>query len=140
MAIGLRLATESDYAAVNALETALTDSETDRRAAFAAVLADPDHALIVAEAENAVVGLAHLMVYDDLSHGARAGELLGLVVRADRRRQGIGKALLAEAMRVAKQRGVGEFHINTEQDNTTAQRLYSRAGAEVVGVQMEVEL
>jgi len=58
----------------------------------------------------------------------------------DLRRQGIGRQLLREVMRLAKQRGVGEFHINTEQDNTAARCLYQSVGANVVGVQLEVEL
>ena len=140
VAISLRLATESDYAAVDALETALVDHEADRCAMFGAVLAHPDHEVVVAEAEGAVVGMAHLLVYHDLAHGQASGQLLGLVVREDHRRQGVGRALLQEVMRLAKARGVGEFHISTEQDNATAQRLYRRAGAEVVGVQMEIEL
>jgi ribosomal protein S18 acetylase RimI-like enzyme len=104
------------------------------------VLASSDHDLVVAEADGSVVGLAHLLTYHDLSHGALAGELLGLVVREDMRRQGIGRQLVCEAMRLAKQRGVGEFHINTEQDNDAAKALYGSMGAEMVGVQLEINL
>jgi len=140
MNVSLRKAKADDGPAVRALATALIGVEADRRASFDAVLASPDHDLVVAEAGGAVVGLAHLMVYDDLSHGALAAELLGLVVREDLRRQGIGRQLLREVMRLAKQRGVGEFHINTEPDNDAAKALYASLGAEVVGVQMEIEL
>ena len=140
MSISLRMATLEDYPAIAELETQLVRFEADRRASFEAALASQDHDLIVADVGGEVVGLAHLMSYNDLSHGALAGELLGLVVRADMRRQGIGRQLLREVMRLAKQRGVGEFHINTEQENVIAQRLYASCGAEVVGVQMEIEL
>jgi ribosomal protein S18 acetylase RimI-like enzyme len=140
MNVSLRKAKADDGPAVCALATALIGLEVDRRASFDAVLGSPDHDLVVAEANGAVVGLAHQMVYHDLSHGAVAGVLLGLVVRDDMRRQGIGRQLLREVMRLAKQRGVGEFHINTEQENVIAQRLYASCGAEVVGVQMEIEL
>ena len=136
----LRKAEARDRDAVCELATALVGVEADRRTSFDAVLASPDHDLIVAEMNGAVVGLAHFMVYDDLSQGALAGELLGLIVREDWRRQGIGRQLLREVMRLAKQRGVGEFHINTEQDNTAAIALYASFGAEAVGVQMEIEL
>ena len=115
-------------------------SAADRRACFGNTLADPNHDIVVAEVNSEVVGFAHLMTYQDLSHGALAGELLALVVREDMRRQGIGTALLREIIRLAKERGVGELHVNTEQDNTAARCLYQSVGANVVGVQLEVEL
>jgi ribosomal-protein-alanine N-acetyltransferase len=140
MGISLRMAALEDYPAIAELETQLVPVEADRRASFEAVLASSDHDLVVAEADGSVVGLAHLLTYHDLSHGALAGELLGLVVREDMRRQGIGRQLVCEAMRLAKQRGVGEFHINTEQDNDAAKALYGSMGAEMVGVQLEINL
>ena len=140
MNVSLRKATADDGPAVCALATALIGLEADRRASFDAVLANPDHDLVVADVNGAIVGLAHLMTYDDLSHGTLAGELLGLVVREDLRLQGIGRQLLREVMRLAKQRGVGEFHINTEPDNDAAKALYASLGAEVIGVQMEIDL
>ena len=138
--LALRKAEAFDYAAVAELATALVSFDADRRACFDTTLAHPDHVVLVAEAGDAVVGYAHLMVYPDLTHGALAGELLGLVVREDMRRQGIATALMREVIRLARERGVGEFHINTEVDNHAAKALYASLGAEVVGVQMEIEL
>ena len=140
MTITLRKAQPNDYPAINDLATALVQLPADRRASLQAVLAHPDHDLIVAEADGDVVGFAHLLTYHDLAHGALSGELLGLVVREDRRRQGIGRALLTEIIALAGKRGVCEFHINAEQDNFSAQKLYQSIGAEVVGVQMEVKV
>jgi len=136
----LRKAQPTDYGEVNDLETSLVRFASDRRASFDAVLASPDHDLVVAEAHGAVVGFAHLLSYHDLSHGTLAGELLGLMVREDCRRQGIGTALLREVCRLAEQRGIVEFHINVEVANKIAQRLYRRLGAEVVGLQMELNV
>lgn len=136
----VRKAKAHDYAAVADLATQLVPVEADRRASFDAVLASADHELIVAEVNGAVVGLAHLLAYPDLIHGALAGELLGLIVREDMRRQGIATALMREVLRLARERGVGEFHINTEPDNEAAKDLYASLGAELVGVQLEMEL
>jgi ribosomal protein S18 acetylase RimI-like enzyme len=136
----LRDAEVKDYAAVAKLATALAGFAAPRRRSFAAVLAHPDHDLIVAEVAGEVVGFAHLLTYHDLSHGARAGELLGLIVRDDLRRQRVGGALLRKAIRRAKKRGVREFHINTEAENDAAQRLYVRFGAKLVGIQMELDV
>ncbi len=102
MSVTIRRAKVEDYEAVNALETALVDIETDRRAMFEAVLAHPDHALVVAEVEGEVAGVAHLLVYFDLPHGELSGELLGLIVSERHRRQGIARALLEETLKVAR--------------------------------------
>ena len=47
---------------------------------------------------------------------------------------------MREVIRLARERGVGEFHINTEPDNEAAKALYASLGAKVVGVQMEIDL
>lgn len=140
MGLTLRAATPDDYPAVNGLATELVSLEADRQAVFAAALAHPDRAFLVAEVGGEVVGFADLLIYPEVTEGAMAAELMGLVVRADHRRRGIGRALLDEACRIAATRGVAEFHICTEQDNQIAQRLYASAGAKVVGVQMGIEL
>ncbi len=140
MGLHMRMAEMKDQAAIGDLATVLVGFAADRRASFEATLASPDHDVIVVELDGAVIGYAHLMTYQDLSHGALAGELLGLVVREDMRRQGIATALMREVIRLARERGVGEFHINTEEDNVAAKALYASLGAEVVGVQMEMEL
>ncbi len=136
----VRRARRSDYAVVNELSTALAGSAANRRPSFGAVLASPDHELIVAELDGIAVGFAHLLIYTDLSHGAVAGEVLGLVVQQDRRGKGIGRALLRAVCDTARGREVGELHINTEQDNRAALRLYQSEGAQVVGLQLEIEM
>jgi ribosomal protein S18 acetylase RimI-like enzyme len=136
----VRRARSTDCTTVAELMTQLAPVEADRRPSFDAVMASADHDLVVAEVNGAVVGVAHLMVYPDLTEGALAGELLGLIVREDMRRQGIATALMREILRLARERGVAEFHINTEPDNEAAKALYASLGAEVVGVQMEIEL
>jgi ribosomal protein S18 acetylase RimI-like enzyme len=136
----VREAKPTDYAAITDLATQLVGFQADREAAFDAALRGPDHDLIVAEMEGDLLGFAHLLTYDDVTHGALAADLLGLVVREDRRRQGIGTALLREIIRLATKRGIGELHINTEPDNEAAKRLYVGMGAGMVGVQFEIEL
>ena len=140
MIANVRRAQTDDYAAVNELETSLVDLAADRRAAFDAVLASPDHDLLVADLDGEVVGFVHLMTYQELSHGALACELLGIMVRSDCRRRGIGRMLFAEAVRLARQRAAGELNICTEPDNDAAKRFYAAMGAEVVSVQFELEM
>jgi hypothetical protein len=54
MNVSLRKAKADDGPAVCALATALIGLEADRRASFDAVLANPDHDLVVAEVDGAV--------------------------------------------------------------------------------------
>ncbi len=136
----VREAEPADYEAVADLATELVAFHADREAAFDAALRSPDHDLIVAEMEGDLVGFAHLLTYDDLIHGARAADVLGLAVRKDMRRRGIGTALLREIVRLATKRGVGELHINTEPDNDAAVSFYRRHGAQIVGTQLEFKL
>jgi ribosomal protein S18 acetylase RimI-like enzyme len=50
------------------------------------------------------------------------------------RRRGVGRALLAEAERAARERGLHEVALETEVDNTPARALYQAAGFEEVGL------
>ena len=136
----VREAEPADYEAITDLATEFVAFETDRQTAFDSALRSPDHHLIVAEMEGDLVGFAHLLTYDDVTHEARAAGVLGLVVRRDVRRRGIGTTLLREIIRLATKRGVGEMHINTEPDIEAAKRLYASMGAGMVGVQFEIGL
>lgn len=140
MGFVLRRAEARDYADIDALAAILVGFTADRHTSFERVLADPSHHLIVAEADGTVVGFAHLVGYEDLSHGKPAAELLALVVREDMRRRGIGTALVHEVRRIAAASGAGELHVNTERENEVAQRLYASLGMAMVGVQMELEI
>jgi len=138
MGFVLRRAEARDYAQISALATILVGFTPDRRTSLERVLADPSHHLIVAEADGTVVGFAHLMRYEDLTHGKPAAELLALIVQQDMRRRGIGTALLREVRRIGAASGVGELHVNAERENEVAQRFYASLGMGIVGVQMEL--
>jgi GNAT superfamily N-acetyltransferase len=59
-------------------------------------LADPDVRIVLAEADGALVGSVRIERHDDVAH-------VGMVaVRPDRQDRGIGRRLLAEAERVAR--------------------------------------
>ncbi len=140
MSVAIRRAKLEDYGAVRELATLLSGISADRKVQFAAVLESAEHDLLVAEAEGAVVGYAEMMSYEDLYSGGRSGELLAVFVLECRRGHGVGRALLEDAIRLARARGVQTIHINTEIDNLPAQRLYRSLGARLVDAHMEVEL
>lgn len=64
---------------------------------------------------------------------ADEAEILTLAVMPDARRQGIGGALLAEAMAGAVVRGAGAMFLEVSDRNAAARALYAGAGFEEVG-------
>ena len=58
---------------------------------------------------------------------------LGLAVRPDLRRRGIGTALLAATIALAREQGYFALSLSVEELNEAALRLYVRAGFVVVG-------
>lgn len=60
----------------------------------------------------------------------RAWILNDLYVKADARRQGVGKALMDTARKMAEETGAAWMELATAKDNVTAQALYRRCGYE----------
>jgi ribosomal-protein-alanine N-acetyltransferase len=57
-----------------------------------------------------------------------------LAVRRDRQRHGVGRALLDELLRHARDRGATQVMLEVAADNEAAQRLYDTEGFDVIGV------
>ena len=86
----------------------------------------PDARVFVAERGGIVVG--RLSLARD-SHPASAHVAdLGLMVAADHRRRGVGRALLAEAVRWAREAGVRKLELHVFPHNDAAIRLYEAVG------------
>jgi GNAT superfamily N-acetyltransferase len=58
---------------------------------------------------------------------------IGLGVRPDRRRRGVGTRLLVRAIAMAREQGDSALSLSVEERNETPRRLYVRAGFVVVG-------
>lgn len=58
---------------------------------------------------------------------------LGIGVRPDQRRRGIGTRLLAETIVMAREQGHRALSLSVEEANVVARRLYERAGFVAVG-------
>jgi GNAT superfamily N-acetyltransferase len=107
-------------------------SDADRQAyqrAFAEIDRDPAHFLLVAEAEGRVVATMQLSYLPGL---ARRGALRAQVeaVRVDEavRGRGIGQAMLAWAIKQARQRGCVLIQLTSDKTRTSAHRFYERLG------------
>ena len=83
---------------------------------------------ILAERLGAVAGFASLRLLHYLGEDAPYAELSELFVSADCRRQGVGRALVAELERRARAVGASSWNVFTGADNEAALALYRGVG------------
>jgi GNAT superfamily N-acetyltransferase len=127
------------YLGLNLHEDPITHDRVIDRAGAAeslavaeAWVAKSDGAVLVAEVEGRVVG--HLFLTFEQSPPFVRAELRAyayiaeLFVRAEARRMGVARALLAEAERMARARGVSRIMVSALVGNGSAEATYDRAG------------
>jgi GNAT superfamily N-acetyltransferase len=85
--------------------------------------------VLVAELDGEVVGICQVMVFPHFQHtGSWCCELESVHVRADRRSQGIGSALLQAAEALARQRGCYRMQLTSRNVREDAHRFYRANG------------
>ncbi len=94
---------------------------------FAALAGRADHALIVAQSDGAVLGLADLSERRHLV-GPPMAEIESLVVLESARGKGVGAALLAAAEGWARSRGLAGVNLGSRVTRLDAHRFYEREG------------
>lgn len=98
-------------------------------AAFARIDADPQHRLVVAEQDGAVVGTLQLTILPGLSRqGATRGLIEAVRVASAVRGGGLGSQLLAWAVEAARESGCALVQLTTDASRTDAHRFYERLG------------
>ena len=108
---------------------------------FCAMLELPQYAIFVAEDEDdEVVGLLSASQRWTLWHAGPCALIEELVVDADARRHGVGRALIQAAVEWARAQGCSEVEVSTDQDNADAQAFYRRLGFESEALLLEYEL
>ncbi len=75
-----------------------------------------------------------LLGYFVLAVAAREAHLLNLSIALGQQRRGLGRALLAEAMRLARERGARQLFLEVRPSNPAANALYRRFGFRQVAV------
>jgi GNAT superfamily N-acetyltransferase len=89
--------------------------------------------VVVAEREEAVVGLAHLHVSPTIEHERPAAKVGALVVHETHRGEGIGRALLTALETEARARRCGVLFLTTAAHREEAHDFYRRLGLQETG-------
>jgi|GEM_PF-162363 len=107
------------------------DAATDDRyaAAFAAIDADPNQALVVLDDAGSVVGCLQLTFIPGLSlHGAWRGQIEAVRVVTSRRGEGLGRIMLNWAIAESRRRGCTLVQLTTNKVRIDALRFYRSLG------------
>jgi GNAT superfamily N-acetyltransferase len=135
----LRGATEADLPAIVAMlaDDGLGAGREDPRLplergytdAFAAIAADPNQLLAVAELGGALVGTLQISFLAGLSQqGAWRGQIEAVRVASSHRGQGLGAHMIAWAVEQCRARGCRMVQLTTHKSRTDAHRFYDRLG------------
>jgi GNAT superfamily N-acetyltransferase len=96
-----------------------------------ALLEDPQRegVQLLARADGEAIGFATVYWSWSTSRAARIAVMNDLYVDAGARKGGVGAALIAACLGLARERGAAALEWQTAPDNRTAQALYERVGA-----------
>jgi GNAT superfamily N-acetyltransferase len=105
------------------------DDLTPYQAAFAAIEADPNQFLVVAERNGELVGTLQLSIIPGLSRkGATRGLVEAVRVAASARGTGLGTTLMEWSIEEARTRGCTIVQLTSDKARTDAHRFYLRLG------------
>jgi GNAT superfamily N-acetyltransferase len=111
----------------------VSPSDEDLLGLSRALIADPEREgvqFIARGADGVAVGFASLFWTWDTTEGGRIAVMNDLYVNADARGGGVGTELIEACRAEARGRGVRVLAWQTALDNTRAQAVYDRIGAE----------
>ncbi len=97
--------------------------------AFDAILADPNNRILVLEQDEALAGFLQLTIVPSLTYRGRPRAAIeGVRVAAARRGQGLGRALIAEAIAIARRAGCHLVQLTSDKRRPDAIRFYASLG------------
>ena len=98
-------------------------------AAFAAIDADPNQVMAVADHGGRVVGCLQLTFIPGISHrGAWRGQVESVRIGADQRGSGLGRRMMEWAMDQCRARGCRMVQLTTDKSRADARRFYESLG------------
>jgi len=120
----LRRARPADLAALVDLELATFAYDRMSASQFRRHLCSPSAAVLLAQSDDGLLGSTIVF----FRRGSTRARLYSLATAATARGRGIGKALLAAAEGLARERGIRTFSLEVRRDNRAAVRLYEAHG------------
>lgn len=97
--------------------------------AFNAIQTQSGNSIIVAVAQEQIVGVFQLTFVPGLSrNGMLRAQIEAVRVNQQYRGQGIGKALIQHALKLAKKAGCGMVQLTSDKQRTDALRFYENLG------------
>ena len=97
--------------------------------AFAAIEADPNNRLLVAEIDGAIAACLQLTFIPGLSRlGAERAQIESVRVTSAHRGGGLGRKLIEAAVAIAREHGSELVQLTTDKSRTDARRFYESLG------------
>lgn len=109
--------------------------------AFAAIDADPNQFLLVAERADEIVGCLQLTFIPGLTRtGMWRGQIEGVRVAASARGAGLGERMIRQSIELCRERGCGLVQLTTDKRRQDAARFYARLGFDATHEGMKLGL
>ncbi len=128
--MALWIALSEHHASVDPLFTLRPDAGAEIHHLLAATLRDPDSAIFVYERDGALLGFctARIDRAPPIQIEVQRAEITDLMVSAQERRQGVGRALAERALVWVEERGVERCEVRVAGANTEGQRFWRSIG------------
>lgn len=94
----------------------------------AAVSANPDDGILIAEEEGSILGLVAVHSFEMLHRPGRLGRITALVVSASARHRGVGRQLLNAAEDHLRAKGCIKLEVTSGEGRTQAHGFYAAQG------------
>ena len=106
-----------------------TGTEADYFAAWERIEAEPSNTIVVGEADGRIVATFQLVFMSGLSHrGTRRAEVEAVRVSVGLRGRGIGRLMMEEAERRAREAGCRMLQLTTNAERNRARDFYESLG------------
>ena len=109
------------------LENTVIDKE-GFNIAFMKQFYDDSYRCLLYEENEEIIGIVNMRIEHQLHHGGRVAEIMELYVKEKCRLKGIGKKLLEEAVRIAKNEGCKRIELSSSNWRTESHRFYQNNG------------
>ncbi len=129
MAVSIREATLEDFDAVYQFICTLQDKTFDRQQMqklYERNTRNPDNTYLIALEGGVPVGYLSCHAQDLLHHGGKVAEIQEMFVAPNFRSKGVGKLLMTEVKKYARQKGAIQLEVTTRVVREKAIRFYVR--------------